>query len=143
MLIGEVAQTIDGKGRYIVPAKFRNDLGARFVIARGVDCCLAIYPLAVWQQVVEKLAATSKADPGKRAFSRRLTSSAFEAELDAQYRVVLPPALREYAKLQKDIVTIGATNRLEIWDKDIWHDYISDDDGSDQELAAEFADILL
>lgn len=124
MLIGEVNHSIDAKGRYIVPAKFRDDLGERFIIAKGQDGCLYIYPLTAWEQTVEALKPQLRSDdPEARAFARNFFSRAVEAELDKQFRVVLPPFLREYAAIEKDIVSVGMESRVEIWSKTAWDSF--------------------
>lgn len=143
MLIGEVNHSIDAKGRYIVPAKFREELGEKFVLVKGLDACIFVYPLAKWQAVLASLEQLSATDPRARRFSRSFTARAFDVEIDKQYRVVLPPVLREFAGIEKDIVTIGATNRLEIWDKQRWLEYESLATDTFEEDAAYFPDIRL
>lgn len=143
MLIGEVNHSIDVKGRYIVPAKFREELGEKFVLVKGLDACIFIYPLAKWQAVLESLEQLSATDPRARRFSRSFTARAFDVEADKQYRVVLPPVLREYAGIEKEIVTIGATSRLEIWDKQRWQEYDLIATDTFEEDAAYFPDIRL
>ena len=123
MLIEEVDHSIGAKGRYIVPSKFRDDLGARFVITKGLDDCLFVYPMEAWEKVVEAMKQLPSNDPRARRFSRLFFSRAFEAEIDKQFRVVIPPALREHAGIDKDIVSVGNSTRLEIWDKEKWLNY--------------------
>ncbi len=121
MLIGEITHAIDEKGRYIVPSKFREDLGERFIISKGQDGCLYAYPLAVWEQTVAALKPQLRSDdPRARAFARNFFSRAVEAEVDKQFRVVLPQFLRDYAQLEKEIVSVGVSGRVEIWDKAAW-----------------------
>lgn len=127
MLIGEVDHSIDAKGRYIVPSKFRENLGERFVITKGLDDCLFVYPMEAWEKVVEAMKQLPSNDVRARRFSRTFFSRAFEAEIDKQFRVVIPPLLREWAGIEKDIVTVGVSTRLEIWDKAKWEAY---DEGS-------------
>jgi len=143
MFIGEINHSIDAKGRYIIPAKFREDLGEKLVLVKGLDSCIFVYPLAKWQSVMESLAELSATDPKARRFSRGFTSRAFDVEIDKQFRVVLPPVLREYAGIVKDIVSVGATTRLEIWDKQHWQKYNSGADESFEEDAADYPDIRL
>ncbi|NLF80051.1 MAG: division/cell wall cluster transcriptional repressor MraZ [Clostridia bacterium] len=143
MFIGEINHSIDAKGRYIIPAKFREDLGEKIVLVKGLDSCIFVYPMAKWQSVMESLAELSATDPKARRFSRSFTSRAFDVEIDKQFRVVLPPVLREYAGIAKDIVSVGATTRLEIWDKQQWRDYNSDAEESFAEDAADYPDIRL
>ena len=143
MLIGEIDHSVDAKGRYIVPAKFREELGEKFVLVKGLDSCIFVYPLAKWETVLESLSQLSATDPRARRFSRSFTSRAFDVEADKQFRVVLPPVLREYAGIEKEIVTIGATNRLEIWDKERWLAYDLEAAYTFEEDAAYFPDIRL
>ena len=143
MLIGEIDHSVDAKGRYIVPAKFREELGEKFVLVKGLDSCIFVYPLAKWETVLESLSQLSATDPRARRFSRYFTSRAFDVEVDKQFRVVLPPVLREYAGIEKEIVTIGATNRLEIWDKERWLAYDLEAADTFEEDAAYFPDIRL
>lgn len=143
MLIGEVNHSIDAKGRYIIPAKFREELGEKFVLVKGLDACIFIYPLAKWQAVLESLDQLSTTDPRARRFSRSFTARAFDVEIDKQYRVVLPPVLREYAGIEKEIMTIGATSRLEIWDRQRWLEYDLLANETFEEDAAYFPDIRL
>ena len=94
MLIGEINHSIDAKGRYIIPAKFREELGEKFVLAKGLDSCIFVYPMKKWETVIESLEQLSATDPRARRFARSFTSRAFDVEIDKQFRVVLPPVLR-------------------------------------------------
>jgi MraZ protein len=143
MFIGEINNSIDAKGRYIIPAKFRDDLGEKLVLVKGLDSCIFVYPLAKWQAVMESLEQLSATDPKARRFSRSFTSRAFDVEIDKQYRVVLPQVLREHAGISKDIVSVGATSRLEIWDKQRWQAYDAGADETFEDDAADYPDIRL
>lgn len=139
MLLGEVHHSIDAKGRYIVPAKFRAALGERFIIAKGQDGCLYIYPMEAWERTVEALKPQLRSDdPKARAFARNFFSRAVEAELDKQFRVVLPQSLREYAAIDKDIVSVGMESRVEIWDKEAWNTFAGSTEDDYQEDAARY-----
>lgn len=120
MLIGEYEHTLDQKGRMSFPARFREDLGLRFIITKGLDGCLFVYSGAEWESLEEKIRALpmSKA----RTLQRFLFAGAAEVELDKQGRVLLPQNLREYAGLQKEVMVIGASSRAEIWDKARWQE---------------------
>lgn len=143
MLIGEVNHSIDAKGRYIIPARFREDLGEKFVLVKGLDDCIFVYPMAKWQTVIDSLEQLSATDPRARRFSRSFTARAFDVEIDKQFRVVLPPVLREFAGIEKDVITVGATTRLEIWDKNRWLDYCEEAADTFEEDAAYFPEIRL
>ena len=118
---GEFRHAVDAKGRLFIPAKLRDALGERFTVTRGLDHCLAIYPEAEWRVLEERIRAL----PMSRArdLQRFFFSSAFDAELDGQGRILLPAGLRAYAGLQKDAVIIGALTRAEIWDSARWAEY--------------------
>ena len=118
MLIGEYAHSLDAKGRVNFPSRLREDLGDRFILAKGLDGCLFVYSLVEWAGLEEKIKSLpmSKA----RTLQRFLFSGAADVELDKQGRLVIPPNLREYAGLTKDVMIIGASNRAEVWDKDKW-----------------------
>ncbi|MGI5855195.1 MAG: division/cell wall cluster transcriptional repressor MraZ [Candidatus Merdivicinus sp.] len=119
MLIGEYGYSIDIKGRLNFPAKLREDLGDRFMIAKGLgDHCLAVYSMAEWEEKTAKIKTypTAKA----KELQRFLFPSAFEAEPDKQGRIVIPQNLREYAGLEKDVMVVGTGDRCEIWSKDEW-----------------------
>lgn len=121
--MGEYLHTIDGKGRLIVPAKFREALGERFIATKGLDHCLFVYPLDEWKILEEKLRALPFTQPDARAFVRFFFSGATECELDKQGRILLPANLREYAQLDKDVVLVGVSSRVEIWSQGLWADY--------------------
>src|SRR5665647_674449 len=121
--MGEYQHTLDGKGRLILPAKIRDGLGDTFIATRGLDDCIFIYTLEEWAVFEGKLKQLSLVKPEARAFSRYIFSGAAELEADKQGRVLLPPNLREYAKLEKDVVVIGVSSRVEIWSKENWQSY--------------------
>lgn len=123
MLLGEYYHTLDAKGRFILPAKFRDELGENFIITKGLDNCLFVYTKKEWAILENKLKQLPLAKPEARAFVRFFFSGATEAECDKQGRVLLPNVLREFASLDKDIVVIGVSTRIEIWDKNNWLKY--------------------
>lgn len=123
MFMGEYQHNVDSKGRIILPAKFRELLGEMFVATKGLDRCLFIYPQEEWTILEEKLKKLPLAKQEARAFVRFFFSGAAELEFDKQGRVLLPNNLRDYAGLEKDIVVVGVSSRIEIWDKQAWLDY--------------------
>ena len=132
MLIGEYYHNIDAKGRVIIPAKFREDLGDSFVVSKGSNSCINIYSAAEWQAFRIELLALRTPEASKlRHF---FFSSAAPVELDAQGRILIPPTFREHAKLSKDLAIIGVSNHAEIWDKERWNAYISDPFFSSEEI---------
>ena len=135
MFMGEYHHSIDNKGRLIVPSKFREDLGEMFIITRGLDQCLFGYPLSEWKLIEEKLKALPLTKKDARAFTRFFFSGATESELDKQGRINIPAPLLQYAKLDKECVILGVSNRIEIWSKQIWEDYFSQSEESFAEIA--------
>ncbi|MGI6066987.1 MAG: division/cell wall cluster transcriptional repressor MraZ [Bacillota bacterium] len=123
MFMGEYQHAIDSKGRLIVPVKFREDLGDNFVVTKGLDNCLFVYPMNEWKNLEAKLKALPFTKADARAFVRFFFSGATECELDKQGRILLPVNLREYAQLEKDVVVIGVSSRVEIWSKECWENY--------------------
>jgi len=143
--IGEFQHTVDGKGRLIVPAKFREGLGDTFVVTKGLDKCLFAYPMNHWNVLVDKLTALPFTDPNARAFVRFFFSGASECEVDKQGRILLPANLREHAVLDKDVVLVGVSNRVEIWSKDVWEEYSKEmaEDSSYEAMAERLAEFNL
>ncbi|MGG4490624.1 division/cell wall cluster transcriptional repressor MraZ [Metabacillus idriensis] len=135
MFMGEYHHTIDAKGRMIVPAKFREELGETFVITRGLDQCLFGYPMSEWKLIEDKLKALPLTKKDARAFTRFFFSGAVECELDKQGRINLAAPLLHYAKLEKECVVIGVSNRIELWDKAIWDTYVTEQEDSFAEIA--------
>lgn len=132
MLIGEYSHTIDAKGRLIVPVKFRTELGERFIVTKGFDGCLYGYSLEEWAAIEEKVKALPLVT-GKdaRNFTRFFFSSAIECELDSQGRILISQGLREFASLEKEVVVIGVSSRIEIWSKAKWDLYNEEQDSDD------------
>lgn len=118
VLIGEYQHTIDTKGRLIMPARFRDDLGNHFIITKGLDNCLFVYSLTEWAVLEERIRALPLSQA--RDLQRFFFSGAAEAEVDRQGRILIPAHLREYAAITKDIVINGALVRAEIWNKEKW-----------------------
>ncbi|MFP7296029.1 division/cell wall cluster transcriptional repressor MraZ [Neobacillus niacini] len=135
MFMGEYHHSIDNKGRMIVPSKFREELGEMFIITRGLDQCLFGYPLSEWALIEEKLKGLPLTKKDARAFTRFFFSGATESELDKQGRINIPTPLLQYAKLEKECVVLGVSNRIEIWSKQIWEDYFSQSEDSFAEIA--------
>lgn len=135
MFMGEYHHSIDNKGRMIVPSKFREELGEVFIITRGLDQCLFGYPLSEWALIEEKLKGLPLTKKDARAFTRFFFSGATESELDKQGRINIPAPLLQYAKLEKECVVLGVSNRIEIWSKQIWEDYFAESEESFAEIA--------
>ncbi len=144
MFMGEYNHTIDAKGRIIIPAKFREQLGDEFVITKGMDGCLFVYPNEAWAEFEEKLKALPlTVNKEARKFSRFFLAGATAVEIDKQGRVLIPATLREFAGLSKDVVFAGVLERIEVWDKDKWHEASVYEDMDDiAEHMSEFGFVL-
>ncbi len=124
VFMGEFHQRIDEKGRVTIPTKVRNDLGFDFVITRGLDGCIFIYPKEEWSNIIKKYKELPNTKE-TRTFMRAFLSCATETNLDKQGRINITTPLMEWASLNKDVVIIGVNERLEIWSKENWEEYIS------------------
>jgi MraZ protein len=143
MFMGEYQHSIDEKGRMIIPSKFREELGTEFILTRGLDQCVFGYPLSEWKIIEDKLKALPFTKKDARAFTRFFFSGAAECQLDKQGRVNIASPLRDYAKLEKDCVVIGVSNRIEIWSKSVWEEYFSKSEDSFGEIAESLMDFDL
>jgi len=123
MFIGEYSHSVDPKKRLALPSKFRGELGNRVVVTRGLDYCLFVYPMKVWEEIASKLGNLPVGESGTRSFIRLMLSGAVDTELDSQGRVLLPEYLKNDAGLKKEVTVVGVYNRLEIWDESIWKKY--------------------
>lgn len=141
MFMGEYSHTIDAKGRLIVPSKFRELLGNEFVVTKGLDGCLFVYPNEEWSSIEEKFRNIPLTTKDARKFSRFFFAGAAVCEVDKQGRILLPQVLREFADLQKDIVLVGVLSRIEIWSRERWQDANTYDDMD--EIAEHMAELGL
>jgi len=120
MLMGSYQNQIDAKNRFSIPAKFRDDLGQVCILAKSLDSCLVIYPMDTWQSQQKVLATLPRSDEKARAYLRYTYANAIDCEVDKQGRIVLPEAWRSYAGIEKELVTIGMLDRVEIWAKNVY-----------------------
>lgn len=141
--MGEYQHTLDDKGRMIVPVKFREGLGSSFVVTRGLDKCLFVYPMEEWEILEQKLKSLPMTRSDARSFVRFFFSGATECELDKQGRILIPATLREYANLSRDAIVLGVSNRVEIWSDEVWRDYSADASESFAEIAEKLVDLAL
>ena len=141
MFMSEYNHSIDTKGRVIVPVKFRESLGAEFVVTKGLDGCLFVFPNDEWNIFEEKLKSLPMANKDARKFVRFFLAGAAVVELDKQGRILIPPVLRESAALDKDVVVVGVGNRVEIWDKARWEESTTFNDMD--EIAEHMSDLGL
>ena len=131
MFMGEYQHSVDLKGRLIIPSKFREQLGDRMVVTRGLDGCLYIYSPEGWEKFLGKLESLTLLKKADRKFMRFFVAGATECELDKQGRILLPAPLRSAAGIDKDVVLAGMMERIEVWDKDKWEDNNSYEDMND------------
>ena len=135
LFIGEYEHSLDTKGRVIMPAKLREDIGEKFIVTKGLDGCLFAYSHIEWTNFEEKLKTLPLTNKNARDFVRFFLSGAVECEIDKQGRFLIPGNLREYAALEKEIIIIGVGTRIEIWNKEEWKKYSSDENISADEIA--------
>ena len=126
MLMGEYHHNLDDKNRLIIPSKFRNEIGNKFIVTRGLEKCLFAYSVDEWNKIIEKLNTLPFTSKGARTFMRMFLSGATECELDNNGRVQITGPLMNYASLNKECVVIGVGDRLEIWDQDMFNNFFND-----------------
>lgn len=135
MLIGEYEHSLDVKGRLILPAKIREDMGDKFIVTKGLDGCLFGFSQNEWTNFEEKLKTLPLTNKNARDFVRFFLSGATKCEIDKQGRFLITSNLREYATLEKDAIIIGVGTRIEIWNREKWKSYNSDENISADEIA--------
>ncbi|WP_311678352.1 division/cell wall cluster transcriptional repressor MraZ [Sneathia vaginalis] len=127
IFMGEYNCKIDSKGRITFPAKLREQLeGQNFVITRGLDKCIDLFPMDKWNEKMKKLENIKTTDIKQRTYVRFLLSAATELDFDAQGRINIPQSLKTYSELEKEVVVIGQNGRMEIWSKSRWDSFMSD-----------------
>ncbi len=144
---GQYSYSIDSKGRVNIPAKFRQTLSSdndkTFIITRGEERCIWVYPLVVWQEIVEGLRKLSAVSPNNRHFIRKTTRYASLVEYDKQGRIMLTKPLIDYAGLNKEVNIIGVLNKLEIWKPETLDKVDSDDTNIDAATLHELANEII
>lgn len=143
MFIGEFQHTIDEKGRLIMPVRFREGLAETFFITKGLDTCLFVYPSGEWAILEARMKALPLTQSNARAFVRFFFAGASDCTLDRQGRILIPNNLREYARLARDVVVVGVSNRVEIWDRGEWEKFERQAEASYEKLAEEIAGFSL
>lgn len=125
--LGEYESTIDAKGRFLLPAGLKKQLpkddAVQFVINRGFEKCLTLYPLQSWKPIFSEISKLNDFDPKVREFRRYFLNGAIQIEVDSAGRILLPKNLVEHASLEKDIVLVSAVNKIEIWDKNKYQQF--------------------
>jgi MraZ protein len=141
MFIGEYNHTLDPKNRVIMPSKFREKLGDSFVMTKGLDNCLFIYSSQEWSIVEDKLKSLPMTNKDARAFVRFFFAGACECDLDKQGRMVVPNYLKDYANIDKELVIIGVSTRIEIWSKEEWNKFNNDANISYEDVAEKMSQL--
>lgn len=134
MFMGEYQHNVDLKGRLIIPSKYREQLGEKLVVTKGLDGCLYLYPMEEWEAILQKLKGLNLLKAQDRQFMRFFVAGATECELDKQGRILLPVSLRNAAGIEKDVILAGMMERIEIWDKARWEENTA---GGDMNAIAE------
>ena len=140
MLMGEFHHNIDDKSRLIIPSKFRNELGNRFIITRGLDRCLFVYSETEWENIVSKLKNLPFTKKDARNFVRFFLSGADSCEFDKQGRINITSPLVHYANITKECVIIGVNERLEIWSEEEFQNYMKENEESLEEITENIFD---
>ncbi len=141
MLIGEYKHIIDEKKRLAIPAKLRKELGNGAVLTRGLDNCLALYPLREWEILADKLSKLPTGQIEARGLARVILSGAVEVEFDSLGRILIPDYLKQYAVLEKNVVIAGVFNHIEIWDQDKWDIYKQKTESEVGDMAQKLSEI--
>lgn len=136
MFMGTTYNSIDDKNRLIVPSRLRSELGNRCVMTKGLDTCLNIYTMSSWEKQMEKISRMPESDPKVRAFIRHFCGNAVECELDKQGRIVIPQELKTYAEIDRDLVTMGAMSKIEVWSRQLWDSPENDSKMDKEEFAS-------
>ncbi len=135
MFYGANYNTLDAKGRLIIPKQFREQLGESFMMTKGLDGCLYVFPMSEWNSFEEKLAALPLTNKNARAVVRHFAAGAALCEMDKQGRILVPEVLRDFAHLQRDVVVEGSMKRIEIWSKE-QYDRQAEEDNIDESMEA-------
>jgi len=128
MFLGEYSHSLDEKGRIVMPSKFRVGLAGGLVITKGQERCLYVFGMDTWQQESERVQRLPRTDRRARNFSRSFFASASDQSLDRTGRCQIPEPLRVYAGLDKDVTVVGVSDRIEIWDSEMWHSVAAEAD---------------
>lgn len=129
VFVGKYNNSIDSKSRLIIPAKFRDALRGKCVLAKGLDNCLTIYPVEEWEKFMDELDKLPRSNPKTRKFKRHFSASAADCDIDKQGRMTIPQELKNYAGIQKELVTIGSNKYIEVWSKEYWDGELDEETG--------------
>jgi len=141
MFLGEYHHQLDDKGRLAIPVKFRGDLAKGAVVTRGLDSSLFLLPLEEWGKLAAQLSSLPLGQANSRAFARLMLAGAMDVKLDKQGRFIVPEYLRSYAGLQKKLVVVGVSTRIELWDEDTWNAYRTKTEEDAEAIAEQLGDL--
>ncbi len=140
MFRGQFTYSIDSKGRIAIPAKLRKHVAAEandtFVMTRGLSNCIDLYPLDEWQRIEEKLLQLNSFQPDDARFIRMFVQFASEDIMDGQSRILIPSTLISYAKIEKEVLILGALKKIEVWNPKVYDEYLSQSSQTYEEIAA-------
>lgn len=140
MFMGEYQHTLDTKGRLIIPAKFRNQLGEKFIITRWLDRSLRGMPIELWHELEAQLNALPAGKSDARKFRALVFAGAMAAEFDKQGRILLPANLKGYANLTKDVAVTGNGDSFQIWNAQHWLEYQREAEANFDSIAEDLSD---
>lgn len=141
MLIGQFTHDLDPKKRLTLPSKWRADLGKKVVVTNGLDTSLFIFSIKSWEEIAQKLAAQSIGSGDARSFNRFMLANAYETDVDAAGRIVIPDQLKAFAKLDNKVVLAGMYSRIELWDEATWKSYMERSTNEADVLATKLSDL--
>jgi MraZ protein len=141
MLIGKYTHDLDPKKRLTLPSKWRADLGKKVVVTNGLDNSLFIFPIKEWETVAEKLSHSGFGNQDTRSFNRFILANAFETDVDAAGRIVIPDTLKSFAHLSEKVVLAGMYSRVELWDENAWEANIAKVNNEADALASKLNDL--
>jgi MraZ protein len=142
MFMGEYRHNLDAKGRIIIPARFRDELGPVIVLTRGLDGCIAVYTRIQWQNVLDQLSRLPSTKREARQYVHFMTAKAAECEIDGQGRVLIPLSLAEEVKIEKECVVLGINDHVEIWSRPRWDAYYADASTSIEDVAESLTEFM-
>lgn len=142
MFLGRYEHNLDAKGRIAVPARFREPLVEGLVLTRGIDRCLALYPMAAWRPLAEKVSTLPLTDTDARNFRRLVFSAASHLTLDGQGRILIPTELRRYAEIEREALVVGVDTSIEIWSSQRWAEVEASLDADGAEISQRLASLI-
>lgn len=141
MLIGKYTHDLDPKKRLTLPSKWRTDLGKKVVVTSGLDNSLFVFPIKEWERVAQKLSESGLGNQDGRSFNRFILANAYETDVDAAGRIVIPDSLKDFARLSDKVVLAGMYSRVELWDENAWNASIAKVNGEADALASKLNDL--